>query len=200
MGAGGKTLRRGIAVLACAVIAGAVTGRAAAQGTSPRPEPSPPPAHAPIQPEAAPSAPAPQSAPKSASTGGVTSTPYSGSSATYSPLQTTVVVTKFRIRTIVKRDAATAKKADPPPPPKVSSKPLRELMVWNQGREVLETSARGLAAAPSSRESLLLLLVGLALVVLVLGETTFLRRAARNSVPQRVAEEPLPIRRVQLRR
>jgi hypothetical protein len=199
VGAGGKTLRRGIAVLACAVIAGAVTGRAAAQGTSPRPEPSPPRAHAPIQPEAAPSAPAPQSASKSASTGGVASTPYSGSSATYSPPQTTVVVTKFRTRTIVKRDAATAKKADPPPP-KVSSKPLRELMVWNQGREVLETSARGLAAAPSSRESLLLLLVGLALVVLVLGETTFLRRAARNSVPQRVGEESLPIRRVQLRR
>ena len=73
-------------------------------------------------------------------------------------------------------------------------------MVWNQGREVLETSARGLAAPPSSRESLLLLLVGLALVALVLGETTFLRRAARSSVPQRVAEEPLPIRRVQLRR
>lgn len=198
MGAGGKTLRRGIAVLACAVIAGAVTGRAAAQGTSPRPEPSPPRAHAPIQPEAAPSAPAPQSASKSASTGGVASTPYSGSSATYSPPQTTIVITRFR--TIVKHDEAppTKKKADPPP--KVSSKPLRELMVWNQGREVLETSARGLAAAPSSRESLLLLLVGLALVVLVLGETTFLRRAARNSVPQRVGEESLPIRRVQLRR
>ena len=198
MGAGEKTLRRGIAVLACAVIAGAVTGRAAAQGTSPRPEPSPPRAHAPIQPEAAPNTSAPQSASKSASTGGVASTPYSGSSATYSPPQTTVVVTKFRTRTIVKHDAAPPKKADPPP--KVSSKPLRELMVWNQGREVLETSARGLAAPPSSRESLLLLLVGLALDALVLGETTFLRRAARRSVPQRVAEEPLPIRRVQLRR
>jgi hypothetical protein len=47
---------------------------------------------------------------------------------------------------------------------------------------------------------LLLLLVGLALVVLVLGETTFLRRAARAPAPQRAAEEPLPIRRVQLRR
>jgi hypothetical protein len=72
-------------------------------------------------------------------------------------------------------------------------------MVWNHGREVLETSARGLAAPPSSRESLLLLLVGLALVALVLGETTFLRRAARAPAAQRVAEEP-PIRRVQLRR
>jgi hypothetical protein len=103
-----------------------------------------------------------------------------------------------QVRTIVKHDAPPPKKADPPP--KVSSKPLRELMVWTQGREVLETSARGLAAPPSSRETLLLLLVGLALVALVLGETTFLRRAARGSAPQRAADEPLPIRRVQLRR
>ena len=193
MGAGGRTLLRGIAVLACAIIAGGVAGRAAA---GPSPEKSP--THARIRPQAAPTA---QTAPESASPTGGASTSYSPPAATFSPPQSPRVVYVQRVRTIVKHDAAPSKKADPPPqPPKVSSKPLRELMVWNQGRELLETSARGLATPPSSRESLLLLLVGLALVALVLGETTFLRRAARGPGPQRDAEEPLPIRRVQLRR
>jgi hypothetical protein len=192
VGAGGRTLGRGIAVLVCAVIAAAVAGGAAG-ATSPKPEKSP--TNARIRPQAAPS---PQPAPESAApTGGS----YSPPSTTYSPPQTPRIVYVQQVRTIVKHDLAPPappKKADPPP--KVSSKPLRELMVWNQGRELLETSARGLAAPPSSRESLLLLLVGLALVALVLGETTFLRRAARGTGPRRVAEQPLPIRRVQLRR
>lgn len=68
------------------------------------------------------------------------------------------------------------------------------------GGEILSTSAHGLAKKPSSSESLLLLLVGLALVVLVVGETTFLRLAARGSERKRAAEEPLPIRQVQLKR
>jgi hypothetical protein len=68
------------------------------------------------------------------------------------------------------------------------------------GGELLTTSARGLAQTPSSGESLLLLLVGLALVVLVVGETTFLRLAGRAPDRQRPAEEPLPIHRVQLKR
>jgi hypothetical protein len=109
----------------------------------------------------------------------------------------TVVITRVRTRTVVKAPPARHDKTDPPP--KVSSRPLRELAAWTSGRELVATSARAVAAPPSSRESLLLLLVGLALVVLVLGETTFLRRAAR-AAPKRTAEEPLPIRRVQLRR
>jgi hypothetical protein len=68
------------------------------------------------------------------------------------------------------------------------------------GGKILATSAHGLTKTPTSSESLLLLLVGLALVVLVVGETTFLRLAARGSQPRRATEEPLPIRRVQLRR
>jgi hypothetical protein len=79
--------------------------------------------------------------------------------------------------------------------------------IASTGGQILVTSAHGLTKAPSSSESLLLLLVGLALVVLVVGETTFLRLAARGPQPQRAgpqpqraAEEPLPIRQVQLRR
>jgi hypothetical protein len=72
--------------------------------------------------------------------------------------------------------------------------------IASTGGQILSTSAHGLTKAPSSSESLLLLLVGLALVVLVVGETTFLRLAGRGPQPQRAAEEPLPIRQVQLRR
>ena len=72
--------------------------------------------------------------------------------------------------------------------------------IASTGGQFLATSAHGLTKAPSSSESLLLLLVGLALVVLVVGETTFLRLAARGPAPQRAAEEPLPIRQVQLKR
>jgi hypothetical protein len=68
------------------------------------------------------------------------------------------------------------------------------------GGELLTTSARDLAQPSSSGASLLLLLVGLALVVLVVGETTFLRKAGRAPGRRRTAEEPLPIRRVQLKR
>lgn len=89
-------------------------------------------------------------------------------------------------------------KKDPPPARKAPSLPVQSLA--SSGGEFLATSAVSLAKTPSDSERLLLLLVGLALVVLVLGETTFLRMAARAREPQRAAEESLPIRRVQLRR
>jgi hypothetical protein len=54
--------------------------------------------------------------------------------------------------------------------------------------------------AQSSRTDFLLLFVGLALVLLTIGEATFLRLAARAPKGRRPAEERLPIRRVQLRR
>ena len=77
-------------------------------------------------------------------------------------------------------------------------KPVESLAA--AGGEFLKTSAHGLTKTPSSSETQLLLQVGLALVVLVVGETTFLRLAARRPSQQRAAEEPLPIRRVQLKR
>jgi hypothetical protein len=83
-------------------------------------------------------------------------------------------------------------------PARLPTKPVESIA--STGGQILVTSAHGLTKAPSSSESLLLLLVGLALVVLVVGETTFLRLAARGPAPQRAAEEPLPIRQVQLRR
>jgi hypothetical protein len=87
------------------------------------------------------------------------------------------------------------------PPIRLPTKPVESIA--STGGQILATSAHGLTKAPSSSESLLLLLVGLALVVLVVGETTFLRLAARGPQPQRAhaaPEEPLPIRQVQLKR
>lgn len=81
---------------------------------------------------------------------------------------------------------------------RLPTKPVESIAA--AGGQLLATSAHGLTKTPSSSETLLLLLVGLALVVLVVGETTFLRLAAREPAPERAAEEPLPIRRVQLRR
>ncbi|HSB38403.1 MAG TPA: hypothetical protein VLD13_04880 [Gaiellaceae bacterium] len=87
-----------------------------------------------------------------------------------------------------------------PDPPKVPLRPVESLASWAVRGELLSSSARGLSGTSSSGQSLLLLLVGLGLVVLVVGETTFLRRAARAPRPRGGPEEPLPIRRVQLRR
>lgn len=193
MGVGGKKLRLGMAVFACALVAVAAAGPASAERTSPKPQPSPR-AHPLIHPEAAPSAPAPQSA----NTSGGSTTAFQPPVTSASSSPRVVVVTHSRTRTVSKPPATHGSKADPPP--KVSSRPIRELASWLTGRNVVAKSAQGLAAPASSSESMLLLLIGLGLVVLVLGETTLLRRAARPTAPQRVAEEPLPIRRVQLRR
>lgn len=191
-----KPLRRGIVVLTCAALGAAVTGRAAAEGP-PRPEPPPTAAHGTIRPEAPPRAPAPQSASTSgAATTSVTSSSPSLAFAPPTPSAQTPSVSRTQTRKVVRR-AHVAKKDPAPKPP---SEPVRLLASWRAGGELLSTSAGGLTKTPSSSESLLLLLVGLALVVLVLGETTLLRMAARAPEPQRTAEEPLPIRRVQLRR
>jgi hypothetical protein len=193
VGVGGKKLRLGIAVSGCALVTVAAAGPAAAERTSPKPQPSPR-AHPLIHAEAAPSAPAPQGA----TTSGTRATGFSPTVTSASSSPRVVVVTHSRTRTVSKPPARHRSKADPPP--KVSSRPVRELASWLTGRNLVATSAHGLAAPASSSESMLLLLIGLGLVVLVLGETTLLRRAARPTAPQRGAEEPLPIRRVQLRR
>jgi hypothetical protein len=201
VGSRSKRLRRGVVALACVVIAATAAGRAAAQGP-PKPERSPSPGLAPIHPEAAPSASEAQKSDK-----GVSSSQGSGSQGsstrTYTPPSTGAsrqAVTFPRAATSQVRKAQipmhrTAKKD---PPARLPTKPVESIAA--AGGQILVTSAHGLTKTPSSSESLLLLLVGLALVVLVVGETTFLRLVARRPARQRAAEEPLPIRRVQLRR
>jgi hypothetical protein len=198
VGSRSKRLRRGVVALACVVVAAAAAGPAAAEGP-PKPERSPSRGVAPIHPEAAPSASAAQSTQKTSFSyqGSTYQGPRTGSS-TYTPsanLRPAVTPPQPpRVRAPKTPVHRTAKKD----PPVLRTEPVESIA--STGGQILVTSAHGLTKAPSSSESLLLLLVGLALVVLVVGETTFLRLAARGPAPQRPAEEPLPIRQVQLRR
>ena len=192
MGMSSKALRGGIVLVACAGIGAAASGQAAAQGP-PKPEPSP--SRAAVRPEASPGAQAPQpaytyTAPSSA----VSSLP-SSTTPTYVRPSAHATRSQSHVRTVVRRHARLSK-ADPP---EVPLRPVRSLASWAVRGEFLSASARDLGSS-SSGQSLLLLLVGLGLVMLVVGETTFLRRAARAPRPRDAAEEPLPIRRVQLRR
>ena len=191
-------LRRGIIALACAVVAATAVGRAAAAG--PKPEPSPSHGVAPIHPETAPGASAAQPTERSFSSYQRSSTPdytASSSSQTRTPAVTYRQTPPARPHHATKTPAHRAtKKKDPPV--RLPTKPVESIAAT--GGQILATTAHGLAKTPSSGESLLLLLVGLALVVLVVGETTFLRLAARGPAPKRAAEEPLPIRQVQLKR
>jgi cobalamin biosynthesis Mg chelatase CobN len=179
------------------VTAATAVGQAAAG--SPKPEPSP--GRGTIHPEAAPSASA--AARKSvdsyqqSSSSSTSSAPASSTSEQSYPPAVPRPQTPARphVRTVQKRVHRPAKSD---PAPKRPRQPVESIAA--AGGEILATSAHGLTKAPSSSESLLLLLVGLALVVLVVGETTFLRLAARGPERQRAAEEPLPIRRVQLKR
>jgi hypothetical protein len=179
------------------VIAGAAAGSAAA---GPQPERSPA-GPAPIRPEAAPNGSATEPTQRTFSSvqqGSSTSnsTPLS-SSQTQRPAVTYRPTPPARPHRVAKAPVHRAtKKKDPP----VRLPTKRVESIASTSGRFLATSAHGLTKAPSSSESLLLLLVGLALVVLVVGETTFLRLAARGPTPQRAAEEPLPIRQVQLKR
>jgi hypothetical protein len=151
----------------------------------------------PVHPEAAPSASAAQSTQKTNSSyqGGSTSQ----SSGPYiAPASSGPAVTQLQTSHVRAPKTPVHRTAKKDPPVRLPTKPVESIAAT--GGQILVTSAHGLTKAPSSSESLLLLLVGLALVVLVVGETTFLRLAARRPAPQRAAEEPLPIRRVQLRR
>lgn len=196
MGTRSKRLRRGTVALSCVVIAAAAAGPAAADG--PKPEQSPARA-APIRPEAAPTAPAAQTAQRTFSSYQGSSTNYTppSTSQTYRPAVTYRPTPPARPHTRATQTAAH-RPAKKDPAVSGPTKPVESIA--STGGQILVTSAHGLTKAPSSSESLLLLLVGLALVVLVVGETTFLRLAARGPAPQRAAEEPLPIRQVQLRR
>jgi hypothetical protein len=197
VGTRSKRLRRGIVALACVVIAAAAAGPAAADGPKPERSPARTP---PIRPEAAPSAPAAQTTQRTFSSYQGSSTPsYTPPSTpqTSRPAVTYRPTLPARPHTRATQTAAH-RPAKKDPPVSGPTKPVESIA--STGGQVLVTSAHGLTKAPSSSESLLLLLVGLALVVLVVGETTFLRLAARGPAPQRAAEEPLPIRQVQLRR
>lgn len=197
MGTRSKRLRRGTVALACVVIAAAAAGPAAADGPKPERSPARTP---PIRPEAAPSAPAAQTTQRTFSSYQGSSTPsYTppSTSQTSRPAVTYRPTPPARPHTRATQTAAH-RPAKKDPPVSGPTKPVESIA--STGGQILVTSAHGLTKAPSSSESLLLLLVGLALVVLVVGETTFLRLAARGPAPQRAAEEPLPIRQVQLRR
>ena len=193
-------LRRGLVALACAVIAAAAAGSAVA---GPEPERSPSSGAPRIHPEAAPSG---QAAQSTQTTQKTYSSQQASSTSNYTPpssSQTQSPAVTYRQPPPARPHRATqalvhraAKKKDPP----VQLPTKRVASLASTGGQFLATSAHGLTKAPSSSESLLLLLVGLALVVLVVGETTFLRLAARGPAPQRAAEEPLPIRQVQLKR
>jgi hypothetical protein len=200
VGTWSKILRRGVVAFACLVVAATTAGRAAAEG--PKPERSPSPGVAPIHPEAPPSASAAESTQKTYSSYQVSTYqgPRSGSgSATYvPPANPPPAVTPPRTAHVQVAKSPVHRPAKKDPPAGIPTKPVESIA--STGGQILATSAHGLTKTPSSSESLLLLLVGLALVVLVVGETTFLRLAARGPAPQRAAEEPLPIRQVQLRR
>jgi hypothetical protein len=191
---GSKRLRQGLGLVACGLAFGGVAGPAAAQG-SPNPQPAHSPAHPSIRPDPAPGArgsvatsttvTAPPSAPR-VSTPALTSTPsVSPPTTVQRPARVAKAKTPTRRATV---------RSSPPPP--VDARPLRALASWASGSRLIATST----AAGSSETSLLLLFVGLALVLLTIGETTFLRRAARASKPRREADEQLAIRQVQLRR
>ena len=190
-------LRRGIVALVCVVIAATAAGRAAADG--PKPERSPARGVSPIHPEAAPSGSATQSTQKTYSSYQVSSSVSATDSAPVSPTSRPAVTPPrppAQPQHATKTPAHRTAKKDPPV--RLPTKPVASIA--STGGHILATSAHSLTKAPSSSESLLLLLVGLALVVLVVGETTFLRIAARGPAPERAAEEPLPIRQVQLKR
>ena len=187
-----KRLPQAIGVLACGLAFGGVAGHAAAQGP-PGPQPARSPAHPTIRPDPAPgaqdstAASTTVSAPPNThrvSTPAVTSTPSISPPATAPrPVHT------VSIRTHTRR--ATTRSAPP-----TKARPFRSLASWASRGELLATSA----ATPSPGTNFLLLFVGLALVLLTLGETTFLRRAARASKPRRPTDDPVAIHRVQLKR
>jgi hypothetical protein len=191
VGIGYKRLRQGIGVLACGVVFGGVAGNAAAQGP-PSPQPSRSPVHPTIRPDPAPGA---QSSTRASTTSvpassPTISTPSSASTLpVYAPGRAIKPVHTVKHHTRIHR--AKTRSA-----PRVDTRPIRSLASWAWRGELLATSA----ATPSSGTNFLLLFVGLALVLLTIGETTFLRRAARAPRPRRRTDEQLAVHRVQLRR
>jgi hypothetical protein len=192
VGSGSKRLRQGIGVLACGVIFGGAAGHAAAQGPI-RPQPARPPAHPSIRPDPAPAARG-SIATSTTVSAPPTSTRVSTPTVTSTP-PVSAPASATRTSHTVHRQPHARSTATPSAPAR-HARPLRSLAFWASRGEALATSAAG----PSSGTSYLLLFVGLALVLLTIGEATFLRRAARASKPERRTNEQLAVHRVQLRR
>ena len=189
MGISYKRLLQGIGVLACGVVFGAAAGNAAAQG-QPSPQPSRSPAHPTIRPDPAPGA-------RSSTTASTTLSVPPHSSRVSTPSSTVSVYTPARALEPVPtvKSQTRVHRAKTRSAPRSDTRPVRSLASWALRGELLATST----ATPSSGTNLLLF-VGLALVLLTIGETTFLRRAARAPKPRRREDERLSVRRVQLRR
>jgi hypothetical protein len=193
VGIGYKRLRQGIGVIACGMVFGGAAGHAAAQGPI-RPQPARPPAHPSIRPDPAPIAQG--SAAASTTVSAPPTTPRVSTPAVTSTPTDSAPATAVRPAHVVRRQTHT-RRAVTRVAPRSDARPLRFLGSWASRGESLATSA----ATPSSGTNFLLLFVGLALVLLTIGETTFLRRAARAPKPQRPTDdERLAIHRVQLRR
>ena len=165
MGLRSKRLRRGLVAFACVVVAAAAAGPAAAEGP-PKPERSPSQGVAPIHPEAAPSASTAQSTQTSYSSyqGSTYQGPTSGTATYTPPSNSGPAVTPPRTSHVRAAKTPVHRAAKKDPPALLPTKPVESIA--STGGQILATSAHGLAKAPSSGESLLLLLVGLALVVL----------------------------------
>jgi hypothetical protein len=164
---------------ACALLALAAAPQAVGAGLKPQ---APPQTH--------------RNAPQPVAWPGASSTKSSPSTSSLSPaLRRTV-----RSAVIVRSASATPQRRAP----RSKAQPPAQ----DRGRPIGFRDAAGLnelRSVASSGGSALLLAAGLALLLLVIGETTFLglassRLGAPEPVKRRPPEEPYPIRRVQLRR
>jgi len=213
-----STVGRGVLVLGCVAVAGFAAPQVRAQG-APRPEPAPPSHRAPPRPDAAPGANTAKSSSASSSTASVqtsqrTPPPSTSSGATFvsSPHTTTYAPAVPTTRTVVpsQRSDTAAKRLDPKrqaAAPKAPATPTHRLGALASGGARLSAQSMTLVEpGRSASVSWLLLAVGLGLVVLVIGETTFLGLAESKievaeppaPEPRQRAEDP-PIRRVQLK-
>jgi hypothetical protein len=190
VGIGSKSLRQGISLLACGVVFGGATCSSTAQG-APTPQRPPTTARAPIRPDPAPAAQTPAVGSTTVSAR-VSSTP-----ASNQPLHSAYpATTATREPTRAQATRKATRRTTSPSKQVSTERALRSLAAWAPGRKLFDTSA----VTQSSRTDFLLLFVGLALVLLTIGEATFLRLAARAPKGRRPTDERLPIRRVQLRR
>ena len=191
MGCGSKK-RLWIGVIACGVVFGGAAGNAAAQGP-PRPQPPRAPVYPSLRPDPAPGA--QSSTAPSTTVSAPTSTPRVSTPSLSSTPTVSAPAHALRPAHTVKRPSRTPRASTRSAPP-VDGRPLRSLTTWASRGELVATSV----ATQSSGTSFLLLFVGLALVLLTIGETTFLRRAARAPKPRPRADEQLAVHRVQLKR
>src|SRR4051794_3686470 len=182
----------GMLAVACALLAFAATAQRAQ--ASPKPVAPPHAHHQALKPVPWPG---PSSSNASSSTRSVSTSPPAVRRVARSAVVTRAIYRPVASASPTPQRSAPRSKAPPP--------------AQDRGRPVGFQDAAGLSelrSAASSSNSALPLAAGIALLLLVIGETTFLGLAssclgvsgARGSVTRRPPEEPLSIRRVQLRR